>query len=306
MRREYAKAHSCLEKVYLTLDSQRANDWRRLAVVEGIQDPRSSRQWRFFDKALELDPSSYDTFFLRGIVFLGEGEYQKALDDFNRGIAIQDNFEIRGLRGLAYCGTGQISRAITDLEQYLSMSPTMPQPFLFKCLAVCYLQEEQYSQALAILKKAEILFPEDTDFSLMCFAIYLHCQNTQECQKSLEICLKIAPDAPEVQLFEALWQVYNGNSTQGMKKLVSLEILADQGQITHSFVELLWMELAIRNYEQTELFFKSSEFCVESQEYFLKKLTTLKEKLKQFPNCTTVFQTLDIAEIPSLFLRQDE
>ncbi len=100
MRREYAKAHSCLEKVYLTLDSQRANDWRRLAVVEGIQDPRSSRQWRFFEKALELDPSSYDTFFLRGIVFLGEGEYQKALDDFNRGIAIQDNFEIRGLRGL--------------------------------------------------------------------------------------------------------------------------------------------------------------------------------------------------------------
>lgn len=168
MRREYAKAHSCLEKVYLTLDSQRANDWRRLAVVEGIQDPRSSRQWRFFEKALELDPSSYDTFFLRGIVFLGEGEYQKALDDFNRGIAIQDNFEIRGLRGLAYCGTGQISRAITDLEQYLSMSPTMPQPFLFKCLAVCYPQDEQYSQALAILKKAEILFLEDTDFSLMC------------------------------------------------------------------------------------------------------------------------------------------
>ena len=110
--------------------------------------------------------------------------------------------------------------------------------------------------------------------------------------------MRIAP-APEVQLFEALWQVYNGNSTQGMKKLVSLEILVDQGQITHSFVELLWMKLAMRNYEQTELFFKSSEFCVERQEHFLKKLTALKEKAssKNTKFSNTMVQKFQIVKI---------
>lgn len=302
MRRDYQKAYLLLEKACLSLNSQRCNDWRRLAVLEGIQNPKSPKQWQFFEKALELKPDDYDTFFLRGIARLGIGEYQKALDDFNRGIEIKDNFEIRGLRGFAYFGLGHIPQAIADFERYLSAIPNPEQPLLFKCLAIGYWQNQQYPLAFELLEKAEILFPDNPDFSLMRFVIYLPCGNTHECQKAIEKCLKTMPDTPKVQLFEALWQTYNDNGAQGMKKLPQLEAMADKGLISPSIVDLLWTELAIQNYEQTQLFFKSAEFSPEDSARFLKKFSGIKNKLSEFPNKTTVFQIMDIQEVLRMFL----
>lgn len=302
MRRKYSKSYDYLEKACNELNSPRCNDWCRLAVVEGMQNPQSPKQWQYFEKALGFDPNDYNTVFLRGLAFLRAGEYQKALDDFNRGIEINDNVGIHALRGFAYCGLGSVPQAIEDFEKYLAVFPNAPQPLLFKALATCYWQNEQYTRSLETLKKGENLFPENPDFSLMSYVIYLPYQNAKECQNSIDRSVKIAPDDPKVQLFDSLWEAYNGNSAPGLKILPRLEAQADEGLISHSFVDLLWKELALQFYDQTARHFQSPEFSKEDSGRFLKKLEATREEMKPFSNYKTVFQTMDCDEVFRLFM----
>ncbi|MBC7811422.1 MAG: tetratricopeptide repeat protein, partial [Burkholderiales bacterium] len=71
---------------------------------------------------IEIDPDYGLAFTTRGNLYFGEGEYNLALDDFNRAVEIDVNnvFGYLG-RGAVYEMFGEWESALTDYQKYLSL-----------------------------------------------------------------------------------------------------------------------------------------------------------------------------------------
>ena len=76
------------------------------------------------NRAIALDPLSYETYIVRGIVFKDLGRLDEAIADYNRAIALKpDSFEAYNNRGSAFEKTGQLDKAIADYERAIALKP---------------------------------------------------------------------------------------------------------------------------------------------------------------------------------------
>src|ERR1700687_2120498 len=66
--------------------------------------------------------------FSRGVAYLGTGQIDRAIADFDQAIALNPN-EPTGFnnRGVAYAEKGQYDRAIADYDEAVRLSPNFPQ-----------------------------------------------------------------------------------------------------------------------------------------------------------------------------------
>ena len=99
-----------------------------------------------YSRALELNPSFYQAFINRGNVFIGLGQYQKALDDFNNALKFGEiPFAYSG-RGDAYYGLGNYDKAIADYQTSLSLLPENAHCYYF--LSLSYFSIRKYQDAI--------------------------------------------------------------------------------------------------------------------------------------------------------------
>jgi tetratricopeptide (TPR) repeat protein len=71
-----------------------------------------------FNKAIELDKDSDNSFYNRGLLYNEKGDYIKAILDFNRSLALlpkqpKPHFD----RGVAYANTGEYKKALKDFKK---------------------------------------------------------------------------------------------------------------------------------------------------------------------------------------------
>ena len=77
-----------------------------------------------FEKALAIDPLSFDALNNSGIIFANMGNYPEAINRYNRALAVKtDQAETYVMRGNAHFRTNNYSAAVNDYNMAISLNP---------------------------------------------------------------------------------------------------------------------------------------------------------------------------------------
>lgn len=89
------------------------------------QDKQYDKAIEKMNKAIELDPQDYYTYYYRGICYLELKDYQKAISDFDKAIELNPNYsDAYGARGLSYTFVKDYQQALNDFNEMLRLDPT--------------------------------------------------------------------------------------------------------------------------------------------------------------------------------------
>ncbi|UII30581.1 tetratricopeptide repeat protein [Fulvivirga ulvae] len=78
----------------------------------------------YLTKCIEIDSIYTDAFFHRGICFFKEGQYELALDDFDRAFALNSDLAIIWMyRGFTYRNMGKTDEALNSFSRYITLNP---------------------------------------------------------------------------------------------------------------------------------------------------------------------------------------
>ena len=117
-------------------------------------------------KALAVNPNDGDARYARGRLAEVHGQYDEAIVDFERVIALSpSNIGANGPLASSYILSGQPEKAITVLDKAMRLSPRDPGMWYFvfeKGLALSVLGRD--SEALALVNQALVLAPADRQF----------------------------------------------------------------------------------------------------------------------------------------------
>ena len=79
------------------------------------------------DRALALNPSSAEAYYIRGTILAGQNKYGPAIDDFSKAVSLNPVYaDAYNARGKAFCGGKYFNRGLydfnraIDLDQYLA------------------------------------------------------------------------------------------------------------------------------------------------------------------------------------------
>lgn len=79
----------------------------------------------YLTKSIEIDSVYTDAFFHRGVCYFKQGQYEKALEDFNQVYALNPNMNIIWMyRGFTYRNMGKIDSALNSFSRYITLNPT--------------------------------------------------------------------------------------------------------------------------------------------------------------------------------------
>ena len=79
-----------------------------------------------YSESIRIAPDDFDAYFNRGSVYARLGQYQRALEDFNKAISLKPTKDVNlfyNNRGVAYLKLGQYQMAIDDFSKSIGLKP---------------------------------------------------------------------------------------------------------------------------------------------------------------------------------------
>ena len=83
-----------------------------------------------FDRAIALDPYFRDAFLNRGTAFENIGRFDSAIENFDRAIALSPSYEAHFNRGITFEKTGQFAKAIADYDNAIALDPSRYEAYI--------------------------------------------------------------------------------------------------------------------------------------------------------------------------------
>jgi lipoprotein NlpI len=77
-----------------------------------------------FDRAIALDPYFRDAFLNRGTALEKTGKFDKAIENFDKAIALSPSYEAYFNRGITFEKMGQLDKAIADYDKAIALNPS--------------------------------------------------------------------------------------------------------------------------------------------------------------------------------------
>lgn len=115
-----------------------------------------------FNKAIELNRFYADAYINRGLSNNYLGKYYMGISDLDKAIKLQPQNATAFLnRGNAYLNTGNYSKAMTDFDKSIELDPF--EPIAYYNRGIIYIKSGNYSQALLNFNKAIELNPRGAD-----------------------------------------------------------------------------------------------------------------------------------------------
>ena len=143
------------------VSAEPAEDWNGIGIGFAISG-EYEQAIECFNKAIELDPNNADAYFSRGTTHARLSQYEKAIKDFDRAIELNPNYsEAYRNRGGAYAALSQHERAIEDLNKAIELNPNDDDSYYNRRLA--YHELSQYERAIEDFDKAIALDPTNVD-----------------------------------------------------------------------------------------------------------------------------------------------
>ena len=102
------------------------------AVTDGVAHlgrNKPEKALKDFNRAIKIDPLTYDAYLGRANALNTLGRYEEALRDYNRTLEIDPNIANAYVnRGSAYSHLGHYEKAIADYEKGLALDPKIDNP----------------------------------------------------------------------------------------------------------------------------------------------------------------------------------
>ncbi|MEW5959403.1 MAG: tetratricopeptide repeat protein [Chloroflexota bacterium] len=113
----------------------------------------------YFSQAITLDPTLYQAYHNRGVIYMLQGSYEQAVLDFNKAIDIKaDVADIYAQRGFSFKELGHLDKALADFDKALGLDPDAVYVYYYR--AVLYQDSADPDQALAAYNRFIELSPE--------------------------------------------------------------------------------------------------------------------------------------------------
>jgi len=120
------------------------------------------------DKAIRLDPDYAGAYDNRGTAYLGKGEYDRAIQDFDQAIRLNADDEVAYVgRARTYANQGKYDRAIQAYDQALRLNPNSAYDSLWKAQVLFELA--RFNDAVDALETVVSANPEFAEGALWLF-----------------------------------------------------------------------------------------------------------------------------------------
>ena len=89
-----------------------------------------------YNKAIAMNPDYFRAYNNRGVVFSRTGLYERAIEDFSKAIDLNPKFDdARSNRGVAYDKTGQFEKAMEDFRMAILLNPVSEKAYINRGVA---------------------------------------------------------------------------------------------------------------------------------------------------------------------------
>ena len=146
----------------------------------------------FVDKSLTWNPKNADAICLKGILQFEKGDFEKAIEYYDKGITIRPAAPFYNNRGNALIELERLDDAISSLQNALQLNPKFD---LAHCnLGICYLETEKPKKAMYHFNRAMKISPDFTYAE--CYQAVCHAElgDHKKAIKQLENVLQKNPD----------------------------------------------------------------------------------------------------------------
>jgi len=134
----------------------------RLRGVEYYDQGDYTKALSDFNKAIELDPSLAYAYLYRGFIYHDQGDYTKALADYGKAIELDSSFaRAYRNRGNLYRDQEDYTKALADYNKAIELDPSSASGYYNRGLM--YYDQKNYPKALTDSSKAIELDPSFTD-----------------------------------------------------------------------------------------------------------------------------------------------
>ncbi len=112
-----------------------------------------------YDKAIELEPNSAETYNNRGVAWRKKKEYDKAIADYNKAIELKPDYaEAYNNRGVAWKKKKKYDKAIEDYNKAIELEPNDASAYNNRGAA--WIEKKEYDKAIKDCNKALELKPD--------------------------------------------------------------------------------------------------------------------------------------------------
>lgn len=131
-------------------------------------------------------------------------------------------------RGMALDNAGEYRKALKDYNQYdtLMLGRANADFYFIKYKAETKLH--QFQQALDDIAHAALLSPKEPLYLAELASLQLRVNRLEDCIKTANMCLQLAPDMPDIHLIKGLALVQNKQKEEGLKSLEKAKSLGDK------------------------------------------------------------------------------
>jgi lipoprotein NlpI len=147
----------------------------------------------------------------RGGVYVGKGDYDKAVEDYDQAIRLKpDDASTYNNRGIAYSHKGEYDRAIQDFDQAIRLKPDDDSAYVGRASA--YANRGEYDQAIQSFDQAIRLDPDSTYAPLWRAQLLFELARFSDAGDALEKLINANPQIAEGVLWLALARWRAGES----------------------------------------------------------------------------------------------
>lgn len=169
--------------------------WHAKAIAHW-QGSQTELALKAIDQAIALSPESPLSHDVRGSLLASSGQPEAALREFDRAISLDPTYPgVFANKGLALLLLERWPEAEEALNRAIALEPSSDDIFMLTNLSVALLGQENYIQAISVLKRVISLSPESYQAHFNLGMAYENTGDLGRALKSYSAALDIRPDA---------------------------------------------------------------------------------------------------------------
>ena len=157
-QKNYQQAISYYQKA-IELDPNSAESYGRRGFVYYMQG-NMDRAISDYSKAIQINPNDKNAYHFRGLAYTDKGNYDQAISDFTKSIELEPYACIQAYenRAAAYAKKGNYDQAISDYNKVIKINPNLAYIYYYR--GVAYDAKGDHDQAISDYNKAWIYLPK--------------------------------------------------------------------------------------------------------------------------------------------------